>query len=82
MNHKKLTDAAKMKLLTAIVNDASEICCDNYTIERGPTGAIKIHTDTSLSGVLVKDIAELAEVFNWSFGIYTDEHNRPFIHIC
>lgn len=77
----KMTTTQKFNILKAIVDDAAETCYDNYTIEKFDA-CIEIHTDKSLSGVLIKDIASVCELYCWSFGIYTDKANKPYIHIC
>lgn len=76
----QMTTTQKFNTLKAIVDDMAETCCDNYTIEM-EDGRIAIYTDYSLSGVLVKDIAAVCNLYCWSFGIYTDKAKKPCIYI-
>lgn len=76
-----MTTKQKFNIIAERVNYNEEICGDGYKTELdGKT--IRISTDRSLSGVLVKDIAALCSVYCWSFGIYTDKKGNPYIHIC
>ena len=78
----QLKENLKFQLLKERVDYHKDICFDSYNITQKADKSIEIHTDgTSFSGVLMKDIAALCNIYNWSLGIYVDSNNKPYIKL-
>lgn len=77
-----LKEDLKFQLLKERVDYHKDICFDSYDIiQRGDT-IIEIHTSgTSFSGVLLKDLAALCHIYNWSFHISIDSNNKSYMQI-
>lgn len=75
-------DSLRFLVLKERVDYLTRTCLnDQYTIERKNNG-VEIHTSGAvLSGCLVKDIAILCNLYNWSFTIDIDSNHKPFIYI-
>lgn len=77
-----LKEDLKFQLLKERVDYHKDICFYSYSIIQRADKLIEIHTNgTSFSGVLMKDIAALCSIYNWSFGIYVDSNNKPYIQL-
>lgn len=75
-----LKEDLKFQLLKERVDYFKNICFDSYNILQEADKSIEIHTNgTSFSGVLLKDLAALCSIYNWSFHISIDSNNKPYI---
>ena len=70
-----ISDKQKFNLLKGIMNDYNELHGGNYEIEDFGGGTIEIRSNANnFSGCFIKNLAALADVYNWSFGIHTDQY--------